>query len=234
MSGTQSAGIRGQEAPRLKEDQGTPRPLGPHRQNVIFKVLPSLLPGTPLLTTLPFQVPRGEQLQVPVIGSRNPATAAQESLGLWGVQKDFWAQRTEKWRVTWTGDMEEPEPKGRENPRVLVGEGTRCKGSWVRGRWMSAPGHTHLGLALHRVQCPSRWSIPGIAAAKRGGPSYFVDTWNRCGISDKCLGKELGKVSLTGLWVPLIIIADIYIVCILGQALFRVVNLNQLLSPFYR
>lgn len=64
------------------------------RQSIILKIFPCLFPGTPLLPTLPFQVPRGEQLQVPVIGSRNPAMAAQEALGLWRVQEDFWASKT--------------------------------------------------------------------------------------------------------------------------------------------
>jgi hypothetical protein len=41
--------------------------------------------------TLPLQVPRRQQLQVPVIGSGNPPVTAQEALGLWGAQEDFWA-----------------------------------------------------------------------------------------------------------------------------------------------
>lgn len=81
-------------SPGPGEDRGTPGTPGPHRQSIVLKVLPRLFPGTPLLLTLPFQVPWREQLQVPVIGSWNPPTAAQEALGLWGVQEDFWTQKT--------------------------------------------------------------------------------------------------------------------------------------------
>lgn len=71
-------------------------PGTPHRQNIVLKVLSRLFPGTYLLLTLPLQVPWSEQLQVPIIGSWNPLTAAQEALCLWGVQEDLWAQKTHR------------------------------------------------------------------------------------------------------------------------------------------
>lgn len=41
------------------------------------------------------------------------------------------------------------------------------------------PANTHLGRASRWVRSPGRWLIPGIAAAQRGGPSYFVDARNQ-------------------------------------------------------
>ena len=91
------------------------------------------------------------------------------------------------------GDMKEPELKETESYGVLgrrrleagflLGQRKVGVGAWT----LALPPNTHLGLASHWVKCPGRWPIPGIAAAQRGGPSYFVDTRNQVWLDEKCL-----------------------------------------------
>ena len=92
------------------------------------------------------------------------------------------------------GDMKEPELKEMESPYGVLGR-RRLEAGFLPGQrnvgvaaWtLALPLSTHLGLASHWVVCPGRWPIPGIAAAQRGGPSYFVDTRNQVWLDEKCL-----------------------------------------------
>lgn len=62
-----------------------------------------------------------------------------------------------------------------DQPQEFLGQGD----AGVKPLHTASSPSTHFGLALHWVSYSGRLSIPYRAAAGKGGPSYFVDTWNK-------------------------------------------------------